>query len=183
MYTYAISFQPTRTGQYLAARTDWTRWSSCFAAVPRMQTRSDPRGDSPTGSRNRPWWPRSQAVYSNARETVRDTRTHTFGRRKPKIKGRKKIEAAETELKLDALLLAMPKIQFPAFLSLFCQDTSLTMTSMHVNLATHGQELAEAYRAVLSDSEPTNWLIFSYDKGTSDLKVQGTGGNVSCYAS
>lgn len=57
------------------------------------------------------------------------------------------------------------------------------MTSMHVNLATHGQELAEAYRAVLSDSEPTNWLIFSYDKGTSDLKVQGTGGNVSCYAS
>lgn len=88
-----------------------------------------------------------------------------------------------TELKLDALLLAMPKIQFPAFLSLFCQDTSLTMTSMHVNLATHGQELAEAYRAVLSDSDPTNWLIFSYDKGTSDLKVQGTGGNVSCYAS
>ncbi|KAL1931216.1 hypothetical protein VTP01DRAFT_10353 [Rhizomucor pusillus] len=49
------------------------------------------------------------------------------------------------------------------------------MTSMHVNLATHGQELAEAYRAVLSDSDPTNWLIFSYDKGTSDLKVQGTG--------
>lgn len=114
---------------------------------------------------------------------MRNTHTHTFGRRKPKIKGRKKIEAAETELKLDALLLAMPKIQFPAFLSLFCQDTSLTMTSMHVNLATHGQELAEAYRAVLSDSDPTNWLIFSYDKGTSDLKVQGTGGNVSCYAS
>ncbi|KAI9256458.1 hypothetical protein BDA99DRAFT_441889 [Phascolomyces articulosus] len=47
--------------------------------------------------------------------------------------------------------------------------------SLHVNFSTHGQDLKNAYNAVLSDSDPTDWLIYSYDKGTNDLRVQDTG--------
>ncbi|KAI9498046.1 hypothetical protein BDB00DRAFT_755309 [Zychaea mexicana] len=47
--------------------------------------------------------------------------------------------------------------------------------SLHVNFSTHGQDLKNAYNAVLSDSDPTDWLIYSYDKGTNDIRVQGTG--------
>ncbi|KAI8149420.1 hypothetical protein BJV82DRAFT_123003 [Fennellomyces sp. T-0311] len=47
--------------------------------------------------------------------------------------------------------------------------------SLHVNFSTHGQDLKNAYTAVISDSDPTDWLIYSYDKGTNDLRVQGTG--------
>lgn len=51
--------------------------------------------------------------------------------------------------------------------------------SLHVNFSTHGQDLKNAYNAVLSDNDPTDWLIYSYDKGTNDLRVQGTGGTYS----
>ncbi|KAG2226392.1 hypothetical protein INT45_000560 [Circinella minor] len=47
--------------------------------------------------------------------------------------------------------------------------------SLHVNFSTHGQDLKNAYNAVLSDNDPTDWLIYSYDKGTNDLRVQGSG--------
>lgn len=48
--------------------------------------------------------------------------------------------------------------------------------SIHVNLSTHGKEINEALQAVLSDSDSTNWLVLAYDKGTNDLRLQGTGG-------
>ncbi|KAG0171799.1 hypothetical protein DFQ28_004776 [Apophysomyces sp. BC1034] len=47
--------------------------------------------------------------------------------------------------------------------------------SLQVNFNTHGADLNAAYQAVLSDSDSTDWLIYSYDKGTNDLRVQGTG--------
>ncbi|KAI8074771.1 hypothetical protein BC940DRAFT_289052 [Gongronella butleri] len=46
---------------------------------------------------------------------------------------------------------------------------------LNVNFSAHGKELAAAHQAVLSDSDATNWLVFSYEKGTNDLKVQDTG--------
>ncbi|KAL7308875.1 actin binding protein [Mucor circinelloides] len=47
--------------------------------------------------------------------------------------------------------------------------------SFHVNFTTHGQELNAAYQAVISEKDDTNWLIYAYDKGTYDLRVQATG--------
>ncbi|ORZ00779.1 hypothetical protein BCR43DRAFT_485770 [Syncephalastrum racemosum] len=47
--------------------------------------------------------------------------------------------------------------------------------SLHVNFAANGKELGDAYQAVLSASDPTNWLLYSYEKGSNDLRVQGTG--------
>ncbi|OBZ86895.1 Drebrin-like protein B [Choanephora cucurbitarum] len=47
--------------------------------------------------------------------------------------------------------------------------------SHHVNFSTHGKELDAAYQAVISEQDDTNWLIYAYDKGTYDLRVQATG--------
>ncbi|KAI7899309.1 uncharacterized protein BX663DRAFT_522154 [Cokeromyces recurvatus] len=47
--------------------------------------------------------------------------------------------------------------------------------SFHVNFAPHGKQLDEAFQAVISDRDDTNWLIFAFDKGTYDLRVQATG--------
>ncbi|KAL0146249.1 hypothetical protein V8B55DRAFT_1469143 [Mucor lusitanicus] len=47
--------------------------------------------------------------------------------------------------------------------------------SFHVNFTTHGPELNAAYQAVISEKDDTNWLIYAYDKGTYDLRVQATG--------
>ncbi|KAI8381244.1 uncharacterized protein BYT42DRAFT_613043 [Radiomyces spectabilis] len=47
--------------------------------------------------------------------------------------------------------------------------------SFKVNFNAHGKDLEAAYQAVLNNNDPTNWLIYSYDKGTSDLRVQATG--------
>lgn len=48
--------------------------------------------------------------------------------------------------------------------------------SHQVNFSTHSQELTSAHQAVVSDSNDVNWLIYGYEKGTNDLKVQDTGG-------
>lgn len=50
--------------------------------------------------------------------------------------------------------------------------------SFHVNFSTHGKELNNAHQAVISEQDDTNWLIFAFDKGTYDLRVQATGGIV-----
>ncbi|KAI8636889.1 hypothetical protein BD408DRAFT_425418 [Parasitella parasitica] len=47
--------------------------------------------------------------------------------------------------------------------------------SFHVNFTTHGAKLKDAYEAVVSQTNDTNWLIYAYDKGTYDLRVQQTG--------
>ncbi|CDH54424.1 related to drebrin f [Lichtheimia corymbifera JMRC:FSU:9682] len=47
--------------------------------------------------------------------------------------------------------------------------------SIHVNFSTHGKEINDALQAVLSDNDPTNWLVLAYDKGTNDLRLQDTG--------
>lgn len=49
--------------------------------------------------------------------------------------------------------------------------------SFQVNFNTHGKELNAAYQAVISEKDDTNWLIYAFDKGTYDLRVQETGGN------
>lgn len=48
--------------------------------------------------------------------------------------------------------------------------------SFQVNFNTHGAELNAAYQAVISEKDDTNWLIYAFDKGTYDLRVQETGG-------
>jgi hypothetical protein len=48
--------------------------------------------------------------------------------------------------------------------------------SHQVNFSTHSKELTAAHQAVVSDSNDVNWLIYGYEKGTNDLKVQDTGG-------
>ncbi|SAM01148.1 hypothetical protein [Absidia glauca] len=47
--------------------------------------------------------------------------------------------------------------------------------SHQVNFSTHSKELTSAHQAVVSDSNDVNWLIYGYEKGTNDLKVQDTG--------
>ncbi|CAO3612297.1 unnamed protein product [Cunninghamella blakesleeana] len=47
--------------------------------------------------------------------------------------------------------------------------------SLTVNFTTHSKNLSAAYQAVISDSNPTNWLVYAYDKNTNDLRVQDTG--------
>ena len=44
--------------------------------------------------------------------------------------------------------------------------------SLQVNLSS--RELTQAYQAVLN-GQATNWALFTYEKGTNDLKLQGTG--------
>jgi hypothetical protein len=53
---------------------------------------------------------------------------------------------------------------------------SVIKMSNKVNFNTHGQDLKQAYEAVISEKDDTNWLIYAYDKGTYDLRVQDTGG-------
>lgn len=50
--------------------------------------------------------------------------------------------------------------------------------SFHVNFTTHGNDINAAYQAVLSENDDTNWLIYAFDKGTYDLRVQETGGRL-----
>ncbi|KAG2209836.1 hypothetical protein INT47_001985 [Mucor saturninus] len=47
--------------------------------------------------------------------------------------------------------------------------------SFQVNFNTHGPELNAAYQSVISEKDDTNWLIYAFDKGTYDLRVQETG--------
>lgn len=48
--------------------------------------------------------------------------------------------------------------------------------SFQVNFNTHGSDLKAAFEAVINEKDDTNWLIYAFDKGTYDLRVQGTGG-------
>jgi hypothetical protein len=50
--------------------------------------------------------------------------------------------------------------------------------SFQINFNTHGKELNAAYQAVISEKDETNWLIYAFDKGTYDLRVQATGGKL-----
>lgn len=59
------------------------------------------------------------------------------------------------------------------------QRTHSSTMSLHVNFAANGKELGDAYQAVLSASDPTDWLLYSYEKGSNDLRVQATGGTLS----
>ncbi len=45
--------------------------------------------------------------------------------------------------------------------------------SLTVNLSS--RELRTAYEAVQSGDPDTEWTVFTYDKGTNDLKVQASG--------
>jgi hypothetical protein len=45
--------------------------------------------------------------------------------------------------------------------------------SLNVNL--RSPEIATAYQAVVRGDPLTEWAIFTYEKGTNDLKVQSTG--------
>ncbi|CAO3598056.1 unnamed protein product [Absidia cylindrospora] len=47
--------------------------------------------------------------------------------------------------------------------------------SLSINFSTNSKDLTAAHQAVVSDSDDTNWLIYGYEKGTNDLKVQDTG--------
>lgn len=47
--------------------------------------------------------------------------------------------------------------------------------SLQVGFSTHSKDLQTAYDQVINSSSPVNWLIYTYDKGTNDLKVQATG--------
>ncbi|KAG2177152.1 hypothetical protein INT43_007809 [Umbelopsis isabellina] len=47
--------------------------------------------------------------------------------------------------------------------------------SLQVGFSTHSKDLQNAYDQVINSSSPVNWLIYTYDKGTNDLKVQATG--------
>jgi len=45
--------------------------------------------------------------------------------------------------------------------------------SLQVNLSS--QEISQAYQDVVN-AQGIDWAIFTYEKGTNDLKVQATGG-------
>jgi hypothetical protein len=47
--------------------------------------------------------------------------------------------------------------------------------SLQVGFSAHSKELKSAYEQVIDNSSSVNWLIYTYDKGTNDLKVQATG--------
>lgn len=47
-----------------------------------------------------------------------------------------------------------------------------------INFNTHAKDIQAAYEAVISEKDSTDWLVYSFDKGTYDLRVQATGGNV-----
>ncbi|CAO3664157.1 unnamed protein product [Rhizopus stolonifer] len=42
-----------------------------------------------------------------------------------------------------------------------------------INFSTHGKDIQAAYDAVIQKSQ--DWLIYAFDKGTYDLRVQATG--------
>ncbi|KAJ3267527.1 hypothetical protein HK104_005798, partial [Borealophlyctis nickersoniae] len=44
-----------------------------------------------------------------------------------------------------------------------------------VNFSTFSQQLTSSYQKVLSASDPTNWALYSYDKGGNDLKLVESG--------
>ncbi|KAI9229440.1 MAG: hypothetical protein DHS80DRAFT_29782 [Piptocephalis tieghemiana] len=44
-----------------------------------------------------------------------------------------------------------------------------------INFTTHGDALKKAHQAVLSGDPDTDWALFTYDKASTDLKVQDTG--------
>ncbi|KAI8926941.1 hypothetical protein BC831DRAFT_454426 [Entophlyctis helioformis] len=44
-----------------------------------------------------------------------------------------------------------------------------------INFSAHSADLSRAYEQVLSAGDPTNWAIFSYDRGSNDLKLFGSG--------
>ncbi|KAG0743023.1 hypothetical protein G6F23_006353 [Rhizopus arrhizus] len=44
-----------------------------------------------------------------------------------------------------------------------------------INFSTHGKDIQAAYDAVINEKDDTNWLIYAFDKGTYDLRVQATG--------
>ncbi|KAG0366339.1 hypothetical protein BGZ54_005518, partial [Gamsiella multidivaricata] len=53
--------------------------------------------------------------------------------------------------------------------------------NLHVNFASHGHDLKDAYEAIIRPSDPKNgdnWALFGYDKGSNDLTVleRGNGG-------
>jgi hypothetical protein len=45
--------------------------------------------------------------------------------------------------------------------------------SLQVNLSS--RDIAQAYQDVVNNTNGINWAIFTYEKGTNDLKVQSTG--------
>ncbi|KAI9280308.1 hypothetical protein BC943DRAFT_348097 [Umbelopsis sp. AD052] len=47
--------------------------------------------------------------------------------------------------------------------------------SLQVGFSAHSKELKSAYEQVIDNNSSVNWLIYTYDKGTNDLKVQATG--------
>lgn len=47
--------------------------------------------------------------------------------------------------------------------------------SLQVGFSAHSKELKSAYEQVIDVNSAVNWLIYTYDKGTNDLKVQATG--------
>ncbi|KAI8580168.1 hypothetical protein K450DRAFT_238490 [Umbelopsis ramanniana AG] len=47
--------------------------------------------------------------------------------------------------------------------------------SLQVGFSAHSKELKNAYEQVIDNNSSVNWLIYTYDKGTNDLKVQATG--------
>lgn len=51
----------------------------------------------------------------------------------------------------------------------------LNKMSFQVNFNTHGKDLKDALDSVINEQDDTNWLIYAFDKGTYDLRVQETG--------
>jgi hypothetical protein len=47
--------------------------------------------------------------------------------------------------------------------------------SLQVGFSAHSKELKSAYEQVIDNNSSVNWLIYTYDKGANDLKVQATG--------
>ena len=52
--------------------------------------------------------------------------------------------------------------------------TTTTTTRMSLGVRISGPGIQEAYQSVLNGQE-INWAILTYEKGTNDLKLQGTG--------
>ena len=50
-----------------------------------------------------------------------------------------------------------------------------------INFSTHGKDIQAAYDAVINEKDDTNWLIYAFDKGTYDLRVQATGGKYKLF--
>lgn len=46
---------------------------------------------------------------------------------------------------------------------------------MSVGFSAYSAMLNASKAAVLSDSDPTNWALYTYDKGSTELKLSDTG--------